>query len=253
MLLLSKLIQVFVFPLGLVLLALLAANLLWRKRLGRGLAWAAVATLWIFSMPLVADAILQSLEKQYPEPSIESIPSAQVIIVLGDFIKQAEVERPVPQVDSNRLLRGWDLYRARKAPQLLLSGGTVSFSSAPLPSQSEVASQLLQHWGVPPDAIVVETHSRTTHENAVEAAKILEARGIKKAILVTSAFHLPRAMATFKSEGITAYPVGTDYKTTGQRQSSPFEILPDPGALTTSTMAIKEWIGLLGYRLKGWA
>ena len=72
---------------------------------------------------------------------------------------------------------------------------------------------LLVEWGVPSTAILIETKSLNTYQNAINVKPILESHNINNVLLVTSAIHMPRALATFQSVGINAIPSPTDYKT----------------------------------------
>lgn len=106
--------------------------------------------------------------------------------------------------------------------------------------------------GVPPDAIVVETQSRNTYENAVNSAEIIRDRGWRSAILVTSGAHMPRALAAFSKAGIDAIPASTDIRVRFPLYDSALDFLPDAEALKRTSDAIREWIGIAVYRLRGW-
>jgi len=105
-----------------------------------------------------------------------------------------------------------------------------------------------------------EPNSLNTYENAVEVKKILQAKGIQRILLVTSALHMPRSLAIFQKQGIDTIPAPTDFLVTNQEiqevNSSPqatlLNVLPDSDRLQQTTRAIKEYVGLVIYRLKGW-
>jgi uncharacterized SAM-binding protein YcdF (DUF218 family) len=146
------------------------------------------------------------------------------------------------------------LYRAGKAPLILATGG-----DSPLSRQNrnmheaEVMRTMLEEWGVPESAILVEDRSINTHENALFAHDILKARSINHIILVTSATHMPRASATFRKVGFAVETAPADFTTGWAEQAAVFGWLPASGALTNSSIAIREWIGIWVYRLRGWA
>jgi uncharacterized SAM-binding protein YcdF (DUF218 family) len=112
--------------------------------------------------------------------------------------------------------------------------------------------QFLTDLGVPPDAVWIENHSRSTHENALQTARLLEQHGLQQVLLVTSALHLPRALATFRAAGINALPAPTDFEVMPQPPHL-LRWLPDAQALADSTRALKEYWGLWVYRWRGWA
>ena len=94
---------------------------------------------------------------------------------------------------------------AGKAPLIIVSGGNVFLQEGIRP-ESAYTADLLQEWGIPQSAIIFEGNSRNTRENAVETSRLLKNRQLNRVLLVTSAFHMPRALATFRAVGIDAIP-----------------------------------------------
>ena len=131
---------------------------------------------------------------------------------------------------------------------IVISGG----NSEGGPAESTFMAQLLMEWGLPAEAIVTETRSRTTRENAVFTRELLQSRGISEILLVTSATHMPRAAALFRKVGLTVIPAAADYAT-GWGESNLLEsLMPSEGAMEGTRRALREWIGLEIYRLRGW-
>ena len=102
---------------------------------------------------------------------------------------------------------------------------------------------LMEEWGVPGGSIHAEGGSRNTHENAVFTRQLLVEQGLHRVLLVTSAMHMRRALATFTSAGIDAVPAATDYTVTYRDHRTVIDFLPDARALSRTTDAIKEYIG----------
>jgi uncharacterized SAM-binding protein YcdF (DUF218 family) len=111
---------------------------------------------------------------------------------------------------------------------------------------------VLTELGVPSSAVVIETNSRNTHENAVFTKPILAAHGWKSALLVTSAMHMPRALGVFAKVGIAVTPSSTDAHGRGLAATSLLDFVPNASALALATDAIKEYLGLTAYRIRGW-
>ena len=111
--------------------------------------------------------------------------------------------------------------------------------------------ELLRAWGVPEEAILLETESRNTDENALYSKRPLEAHGLKHILLVTSALHMPRALALFRASGIDAVPAPTDFEVVDRGDRTLMPWLPDAAALEGSTRAIKEYLGLGVYWIQG--
>jgi len=153
----------------------------------------------------------------------------------------------------DRLLHGFRLYRAGKAPLILISGGQVPMFGMSIETEAEAARSVLEEWGVPESAILVETRSKNTVENGTFSRDLLASRGIHRVLLVTSAYHMPRAVAAFRKAGLEVSPSPTDYLTGWPEPDLPFRFLPDTEALHYSAGALREYIGLFVYRLRGWA
>jgi uncharacterized SAM-binding protein YcdF (DUF218 family) len=114
-------------------------------------------------------------------------------------------------------------------------------------------SALMQEWGVPAEAILVEDRSLNTRENALFSFELLRARQIRRILLVTSATHMPRAAAVFRKAGFEVIPAPADFVTGWTSLDLPLDWWPGADALEKSDQAIKEWLGLWIYRLRGWA
>jgi uncharacterized SAM-binding protein YcdF (DUF218 family) len=149
------------------------------------------------------------------------------------------------------------LYREGKAPKVLLSGGRVEWRGKE-PSEAEDMSTLLQAMGVPKMAILLEPDSLNTRENAVNVQKMLKPLGINDFLLVTSAIHMPRSLMIFRKLGMKPIAAPTDFQVSTQSLDLPspeaklLALVPDALALKNTTAALKEYVGIFVYRLKGW-
>jgi uncharacterized SAM-binding protein YcdF (DUF218 family) len=242
-------------PLGLATILFIVALFLFRRaRVARILAIGGVAILWIFSTRIVSQALLVGLESQIPGYTVENAPQEPVIIVLGGFIRAASGTRAHGKLTEagDRLLQGFRLYRAGKAPLILVSGGEVPMLGKGSETEADAARTVLLEWGVPDAAILVEKQSKSTMENARFSRDMLAVRGIKRALLVTSAAHMPRAVGVFRKAGLEVSPSPADFLTGWAQPDLPFRILPDPEALNQSNIALHEYVGLAIYRMRGW-
>jgi uncharacterized SAM-binding protein YcdF (DUF218 family) len=240
------------YPLGLSLVLLAIAIVAWnRLRISRWLGFAALLLLVVFSSPAGSGALLRSLENQYPDTSVASLSGAQAIVVLGGNIHMPGARHANSSLidESDRLLQALRLYRAGRAPIVVCSGGAATEDA----SEAQVMSRLLQEWGMPSEAILLESRSLNTRENALFTYPLLKARNIRHILLVTSAIHMPRAAAVFRKAGFEVIPAPADFRTGWGTKPAFFGLLPEAGYLAKSDRALKEWIGLLVYRLRGWA
>lgn len=259
---LSKFLPLFVYPLGLACLLLLIALLFWKqRRFSKGLAVAALAILWLGSTSGTANALARSLERRYLPP--EEVPQAEVIVVLGGGTEAADSPRQTVEVNSagDRVLYAAHLYRQGAAPHILLTGGEIDWQSGSGSSPADQMAAVLTEIGVPQEALWLETESQNTYENAVNSRVILEEKGITRILLVTSAMHMPRAVALFEKQGFEVVPLPVDFTITenglgtgrdASLQSRIVAIIPSASSLSLTTNALKEYLGFLVYKLQGW-
>jgi uncharacterized SAM-binding protein YcdF (DUF218 family) len=176
----EKLLPILIYPLGLTLLLCITAFALsfagQARALRVSIAVAAIL-LWLASTPAFAGLLTVILEEQNPPVPIETISP-----------EQAEL-----------------LWRAGKVQTIIVTGGNLPWPRAST-TDAGFAAELLQAYGVPPDSIIVESNSRNTHENAINTAAIWRERHFRSGLLVTSATHMPRAIASFRKSGLDVAP-----------------------------------------------
>jgi uncharacterized SAM-binding protein YcdF (DUF218 family) len=190
-----------------------------------------LAAIWIAATPSFSNWLNWWLESQFPPVNLETLPQSDAVILLGGA--GLDLNNP-----TNRIMHALQIYRAGKAPLIIYSGGD---------------AEPLVELGVPRAALIVETESRNTRENAVHTAKIFRAHGWRSGILVTSAAHMPRALAAFQRMGLSVVPASTGLQTGPIQFDGHLDIKTDNEALERTTEAIKEIVGLLVYRFLGWA
>ena len=271
--LLSKLLPLVLYPLGLALLLQLTGLLGRRRRWGPWLGWLGLAVLWLASMPLVSRQLVWSLEEQASHVTPSPLPKADAVLVLGGGIRPALAPRRGVEINEagDRLLTGISLLRQGQAPFLLVSGGRVDFTSGdPSPPEAQSSARLARELGVPPQRILMlqgpgPDGPRNTAEEAIALGRLAHGRGWRSLLLVTSATHLPRALATFRrslppGSGLTLIPVACDFQLPERRlfgrptaASLLKSLLPSSEELDHTTVVLKEVLGLLIYRLRGWA
>lgn len=252
----DKYLTPFLNPLGLALLLGLLAFLLvafGRKRAGAALLLVMLLGLYAASTPFLAGWLSGLLERQYPPVAVADSPSADVIVLLGGATGAALPPRVDPDLNehADRLMHAADLYKAGKAHFIIASGGNWRHPTLKH-SEAEDMRDVLMRFGVPESAILMETRSRDTNENAVFSAELMRQQHWQTALLVTSGIHMPRSMAVFRHAGVTVTPSETDIIDAGTVDWLPLDWLPDPDALLHSGEALRELLGDLYYRLRGW-
>ena len=257
-LLASKILTPLLQPLGFSLFCLfcgLALRTLRRtavSRFGGALLIFGLAVLYLSSVRPVAMSLMRSLEADYPPIAIDELPESTAIVVLGGGILNPNVPRIEVEFNDHgdRLHFAAKLFKAGKAPRIIISGGNV-FTEPGMLSNGEYSTLLLLEWGVDPEAIVVEGESRTTYENARNTARLLDTDS-GPVLLVTSAFHMRRSQALFKAQGLDVVPASTDIQSTKTDVPAILDWIPDAYFLYTTSRAVKEYVGYIVYGLRGW-
>lgn len=225
-----------------------------KKRRGRYLHTAALClTLAILFLP-VGDWTLFSLEgkgKAYSPPLGETKING-IILLGGDETPALSAYRdwPVSGHALGRYLRVVELARAFPEAPIIFAGGSgrLSPSSTAL-KESDVAKKALEKLGIPAQRLLIEDQSRNTYENAILTKKLINPPPNTQWILVTSAWHMPRARATFETAGWNVIPLAGDYNA---HPNPPLFSLDFTEQLAKLTLAMHEYGGLLYYRLRGW-
>ncbi|MEW5943769.1 MAG: YdcF family protein [Pseudomonadota bacterium] len=234
-------------PLNFLLLGVAGLMLLKRRpRLGRGLIAAMLALLWIFSMPAVGGRLLAYLERDANTPP-DRLRDAQLIVVLGGgtyFNAPEYGGDTVSALALERLRLAATLHRRTGLP-LLVTGGNPD--GGKFPEGVLMKRALEESFGVP--VRWVEAASDNTWQNAFNSRKLLPSTEVKTVVLVTHAWHMPRARRVFERAGFRVLPAGTGFHAGGK--PTVLDFLPSATGLKNSSLFLHEAIGLLAYELKG--
>lgn len=248
----KKVVAALLLPPGVfvVLLALVGLLMLRARHWRGGLATLLIAlVIWGASILPVSHVLMQRLESGLTLPGKVT---GDVIVLLGagTHYRAADMSgEGFPSGDMlARMATAFRLQRRLRLPILITSGSVYAGQAA----GSTVIKRLFLDWGVGPKDLIVETRSRDTAENARYSAVICEAKGFKKPILVTSAYHLKRAELMFNRAGlaVTLYPA---YLSTAHPR--PFrwhDFLPNHIYFSETVAALHEYLGLAYYRLVWW-
>ena len=250
---LSKIFWLFAHPLNLSILVLaagLVAGHIGARRLARWAAGLAFLVLALSAWTSAGQLMLSPLEDRFPRPPAPA--RVDGIVVLGGGFEGA-VNKARGGYDLNaggdRFVEAAVLARRYPDARIVVSGG-VGELLLDGEDDAATAARLLTALGVAPERLVLENRSRNTYENAVFTRRMVSPEPGETWLLVTSAFHMPRAKALFDKAGFPAVPWPVDYRTTGREgigllRDNPLD------SLQTTTLAIREWTGLLAYRLTG--
>jgi uncharacterized SAM-binding protein YcdF (DUF218 family) len=218
-------------------------------RLGRFCLVLSVAGLAVFGLSPAGNLLIRPLEQRFP-PWDASRGAPHGIIILGGAVSSDVSHKrgeAVLNESAERLTVAATLARRYPDARIVFTGGSGEIVATE-GTEAEVAGPLLESFGIDRGRITLEDRSRTTIENAVFTKRLVMPRPGERWLLVTSAYHMPRAMGVFRAAdfSVEAYPV--DWRT-GDTAMTGFYLVSD--GLKRSDTAMREWIGLAGYFLAG--
>jgi len=236
----TRLVELLVIPpsgfvfLGLAGLALFATR---RRRFGLWLAAVCALCFYLSSTPWIGEACLAALDRYPPiEPREEA--TAEAIVILGAGTRRdASGNESLTPRGLARLAAGAEIHRRSRKP-ILVTG----YSGALMARELERTYAVSARW--------IEGESRTTHESAVLVAPLLRADGVTRVVLVTHFWHLPRAVAAFRSVGLEVVPAPMGFEARGGGRRGWRRLLPDGRSLDASAAAFHEWFGRIWYGLR---
>ena len=246
----GKLLTILLLPTALMVECALLGLLLSRRRSGRVLLAAALAAQSAcLALPVDAWAI-RPLEDRFP-PVTAYPERVDGIVVLGgaiDDVTSRDRDTPTLNSAANRLTTFVALARRYPQARLVFTGGSGDIGQGGS-NEAEFARILFAQLGLPAGRVVFEGASRTTRENALASAALVDPQPGERWVLVTSASHMPRAVGVFRHAGwaVLAWPVG--FQSRDRLVAHPQSL---GHRLAVLDWAAHEWIGLLAYRARGW-
>lgn len=247
---LKKILSAVLFPPGLlVIIFLLSGTWLCRKRvIAAGLVNIMLGCLlWAMSTPLVANRLVQPLERgvSIPQPLMGDV----MILLCGGINEKAPdlTGKGTPSGDALwRVVTAARAFRKIHLP-IIVSGGAPARGGTP---ESVITGRFLIDLGVPAEMIIEERQSRDTSENARYCKEILKQRGFRNPILVTSGLHMKRSVLAFERVGVRVVPLPARLTAVPEKAYNWTHFIPSGSAFGVSAAALKEHAGFLFYRLK---
>lgn len=252
---LSKIIWFILQPSSLLIfLFLLGFLLYWRgfKRSGFRLLLVTVMIYTVAGLSPLANAMLFSLERHYAPGRLEELREVHGIIVLGgviDTLVAANSEEIALNEAAERLTEAAALAHRFPQARIVFSGGDGALVYKSM-SEADLAQRFFERLGIDPARVSLERDSRNTYENAQFTREMIKPKAGERWLLITSAFHMPRAMGCFRAAEFEITPWPVDFRTRGVEDLLRFSPRPST-AWRRIDLAAKEWIGTLAYRLTG--
>lgn len=250
---LSKILWFLASPVNLAIGGLVLASLLAFTRFsgpGRWLGLICVFVLGLLAFSPLPRIVVRPLEDRFPQQAVNS-GKVDGIIVLGGAIGVAR-EDIVLNNAAARMTKAVELARAHPEAKLVFTGGGANLLSPVVRTEADGARLLFLGLGLPEHRLVLEDRSRNTVENAVFTRRLVDPKPGERWLLVTSAWHMPRAMGVFRKAGfqVEAFPV--DFLSSGEQADYLRPYRKAARGLDIADDAFKEWAGLLAYYLAGY-
>ena len=245
MIYLHKVLPLLASPLFLVIILVLCGLLFRSRRAGL----AAVGILIVCSLPVFSNKLISYLEKDYSLVPPASAKTADAIVVLSGMVRTIEGANGLEYEwgeASDRIFAGIDLIKENKAPALVLTGGKLPWSVGK--PEGEYLRDIAEKLGVSSDVIFLTENVQNTDQEAKAVAKLLN-KEIPNIILVTSAFHMPRAQKVFEAAGIEVSPFPVDFLSKADNTKI-MDFIPDAKAFRDTNFFVRELIGRLYYNLQ---
>ena len=207
-----------------------------------------IIVLILSSLPIISNKFIAYLEKDYQPIEIADVENVDAIVVLSGMIRVIGDEENLKYefTDSvDRFFAGLDLFNNNKSPILILTRGKMPWSLGI--AEGEYLKELFIKYGVSEENIILTDAVQNTDQEAKAIKKILTEDA--KIILVTSAFHMPRAEKVFKAANINLIPFPVDFQNS-KSKTTMMDFIPSAESLFDTSHFVREMIGRLYYNLK---
>lgn len=247
----SKTLEFLLSPIVWITITFLVGGIVKRSQLRRYIFLMGFTLLYVFTNSFLVNEVFLFWEaKAVPVNSISNYSMA--IVLTGVTTERRDSKDKVHfERGADRLLHTVQLYRLGKIRKVMISGGSGSLDQVSM-SEALQLKKVFNICGVPDSSIIIEETSRNTHESALNAKKRLFDDSGTKVLLITSAFHIPRAVQSFRKVGFIAEPYPVDFYGTERSFDLKQLIIPSDTALTRWSIVIREVVGYYIYKLMGY-
>ncbi len=238
----------FLIAIGVVGAVLMATRF---ASLGRKLVIATVLLLVICGLSPLGKALLYPLEQRFPQWDATRGAPDGIIILGGSIEPDLSVAHGTPVVRGapDRIIAAAALARHYPNARVVFSGGSANLISNDA-READFAGSIYESLGVDKSRLIMERQSRNTQENAEFSKALVAPKEGERWVLVTSAFHMPRSVGLFRKAGFAVEPYPVDWRVGGRDDLMTLSHVTVEG-LARSDLAIREWMGLIAYRLTG--
>jgi uncharacterized SAM-binding protein YcdF (DUF218 family) len=251
---LSQFLSFLAMPLTIISILIVVGAIFLKKKWGKRSLWTGIILLGFFSNPFIANQAMLAWEPEFK--SFDEIENHEIGIVLTGVtnLSKTATDRTFFNKGADRITQALQLYRQGKIKKILITGGQ-GLNPVNPQSEAEVLQRFLLMTGMPEADILIEDQAKNTAENASFTKTFLEEKGIstnQEFILITSAFHMYRAKGCFDKVGFKTETFPTDYYSNDTKYDLPTLLYPDPYSIFMWHKLVKEWIGIIIYKLVGY-
>src|SRR5687767_11881716 len=248
---LSKLLSFLFSPLIWVFILLIWSLKTKVEGRARKLRITAIVILYIFSNSFIIDECFRQWEPTTEDHDLLDTKYDAAIVLGGIGDIDMRLNKINFGMSGDRLFQALPLYYKKRIRRIIFTGGSGRIEF-PEKREGIFVKKYLQSINFPDSALVIESLSKNTYENAVFTKHLIDSLGINgKFLLITSAYHMPRSMAIFKKAGYkNITPYITNRLSGKRRYTFDHLFIPNTGALISSEALIHEWIGFLIYKIR---
>lgn len=252
---LSKTLTYLILPVPLLAICLLVFLLAPKRRLKGGALLVFSLLFLLYTNPFISNSLMTWWEVP-PTPIAALSNHYDAAIILSGVTATAKdpQDRVHLHKGADRIMHTVQLYKLGKLGKIIVSGGSGTLLSEEENTEAEKMKKVLLISGVAEEDIWLEESSRNTHENALFTQALLQQKNLPKdrLLLVTSAFHMRRALGCFHKAGLEPLPYSVDFYSFEPKYTPDELLIPSDGAIITWTRLTREWTGYLMYVLMGY-
>ncbi|MBN2744085.1 MAG: YdcF family protein [Marinilabiliaceae bacterium] len=247
---LSKLLAFLISPFNLSIIFIITSLIF--KQYRKTIMTYGLSILMLFSNPFVFRCAIQAWEEA-PQPLPTDLQTCRNVVVLGGMSSHHAPSNRIRFAQSaDRLMQAIEMVKTNQSQHLIITGGSANIMLKQRPEAAALYDFLKNNW-LADSLILIDTLSRNTHENALHTSHLFDDLKLEKEIvLVTSAWHMPRAKRCFEKEGFRVVPVGADFLSPLEKVTPGDILIPSAGILQNWDLLMKEWLGMAVYKLKGY-
>ena len=245
MIYLNKILPFFISPIFFIILLILIGIFLNSKRIS---IFTLIITITL-SMPFFSNNLIHFLERDYRLKKIDLMPDADAIVVLSGMVRIINAKQGLHYEwtdASDRIFAGIELLKKGKSPKLVLTQGKLPWSLGE--PEGSFLKKVAINQGVDAEKIILTGKVENTEQEAFQTARLL-VKSNPTIILVTSAFHMPRAKQVFEAAGLNVEPFAVDFRQE-TRVLTVIDFIPTAEALKDTSFFLREMVGRVFYAFK---